>query len=155
MRWPNFEYCTNKGILAISSPTSRDESALWIITPFIYPTLNYAELSAIHLVKGSTIDIQEVAIRKVDPAIFEQPEVMVQHLPYRRELIILTSQGTTILKALKPYELLRDLLIERRGPENVKGHFEMIPNRVQPLANCVLLASHPFMFADNTVSIRI
>jgi len=137
-----------KGIFTISTPASRDSSAIWLISPFIYPTPNYAELSTIHMVPGLTVDIRELSIG--DPSIdFQLPEVMTQHMPYRREIVVLTNQGTTVLKAAKPYELLRDLLIERQGPENMKGHFEMLPNRVQPLANCVLLAIHPFNFADN------
>jgi hypothetical protein len=66
--------------------------------------------------------------------------------------VILTSHGTTVMRASKPYELLRDLLLERQGPENIKGHYEMSYNKVQPLANTVLLATHPFVFADNNVS---
>ena len=140
------------GLYALATRSSQDADVIWLITPFIYPTHNYTEVSSIHILPGSTIEMKEIRSKDMDQRVLEQPEVVTQHLPWRREIVVLTSHGVTVLRASKPYELLRDLLNERQGPENIKGHYEMSVNKVQPLANSVLLATHPFLLADNNVS---
>jgi len=145
---------TLAGLCALATHSSHDSDVLWLIMPFLYPTQNYTEVSSIHIIPGSTIEMKEIKPRDVDPRVLEQPEILSQHLPWRREIVILSSHCVTVLRAAKPYELLRDLLVSRHGPENIQGHFEMTQNKVHPLANSVLLAIHPFLLQDTNVSVE-
>ena len=61
-----------------------------------------------------------------EPRLPEPPLVVRQHLESPRKYIVLTQQGADILLKLRPVDLLRQLLVENRGPEAdaVKLFFE-------------------------------
>lgn len=131
--------------------STRDKDLLWLISPFLYPSPRYAEMSNVHILPGVLHDLKEITY-EVDPGTLEFPDILTQHLPWQRQIVVLSSWGTTVFRCHKPFELLRDLLVEKQGPENVKAHFFMLPTRELPLTNALLIAVNPFPFTDNNVS---
>lgn len=142
------------GIYTFITRGNQDQDATWFIVPLMYPSQHCAEVCSVHILPGVAVDIKAIPMASSNGLDLNRsplPDVIIQHLNWSRQIVILTPNGTVVYRQSKPYELLRDLLIERKGPENIKGHFELCPNREQPLANAVLLASHPYQHVDHGV----
>lgn len=72
----------------------------------------------------------------------EPPLLVRQHMEPPRKFIFLTAQGAIILVQLRPVDILRQLLLEQRGPDTelVRLYFEsQSPN--QACATCLILAT--------------
>ncbi|CAG7786478.1 unnamed protein product [Allacma fusca] len=135
------------GVYTFVTKASQDQDATWFIVPLMYPSQHCAEVCSVHMLPGYVRDITAIPLQTtngLDLNKSQLPDVVTQHLAWSRQIVVLTPNGTVVFRQSKPFELLRDLLIERKGPENIKGHFELCASREQPLANVVLLASHPY-----------
>ena len=114
-----------------------------------------SDLTNIHSLPGVLHDVKEVSTSDPNALPLDYPDILTQHLSWQRQIVVLTSWGTSVFRVEKPFELLRDLILEKKGPENIKQHFYMLPTREHPLSNVLLIAVHPFLFSDNNVSFRV
>ncbi|ODN01638.1 hypothetical protein Ocin01_05049, partial [Orchesella cincta] len=137
--------------LALASHTTQEQDSFWIISPLLYPTQCLSEVFYVHKLPGRAVDIQFIPTPEYDLSLQQVPDVVSQHLKWHKQIVVLTSSGSVVFRANKPYEILKSTLIERKGPENIKGHFELGMGREYPLSNSFLLAVHPFDHADQTV----
>ncbi|XP_034940368.1 nuclear pore complex protein Nup155 [Chelonus insularis] len=103
------------------------------ILPFDSPAWAMAEIPgepAIYIEKQSTNN-------QGDP-----PLLVRQHMEPPRKFIFLTAQGAIILVQLRPVDILRQLLLEQRGPDTdlVRAYFES-QTPEQACATCLILAT--------------
>ncbi|XP_008546864.1 nuclear pore complex protein Nup155 [Microplitis demolitor] len=102
------------------------------ILPFDSPAWAMAEIPgepAIHIDKQLGL--------QTDP-----PLLVRQHMEPPRKFIFLTAQGAVILVQLRPVDILRQLLLEQRGPDTelVRDYF-LSQNPEQACATCLILAT--------------
>jgi len=150
--------CLFPGVFALSSPMAQDEDCLWLISPFLYPTNSCTEVACIHELPGTALDIK--GIPDTDELTQNSntnglPEVFRQHLPGQKQIVVLTVNGTAVFRAMKPYEQLKDLLVNKDGGESLKGHYELGMSAVQPLANTVMVAIHPSFRLESIVRMSV
>lgn len=71
----------------------------------------------------------------------DPPLVVRQHIEPPRKFIVLTTQGAHIVMKLRPVDLLREILMENKGPDSefVKAYFQS-QNEDQACATCLILA---------------
>lgn len=139
------------GTLALATYVNQDADCLWLISPLLYPTPGLSEVLHLHSLGGRTVAIDMIRNTDHDLSIQRVPDIVTQHLKWQKQIVVLTSTGSIVFRASKPYEILRSTLEERNGPENIKGHFDLGFGREYPLSNSLLLAIHPFDRADNAV----
>lgn len=130
-------------LLLVTAPGS-DRDVLWCLSSDPYPFYPYlVEVQTVVPLDGIVWAMAEVHggdMKAVLPSISSQdsgaqgpimtpdpPLVVRQHMESPRKYIILTQQGAEVLVKLRPVDLLRQLLVENRGPEAeaVKLFFEM------------------------------
>ncbi|XP_003693542.1 nuclear pore complex protein Nup154 isoform X1 [Apis florea] len=72
----------------------------------------------------------------------EPPLVVRQHMEAPRKFIFLTSQGAIIYVQVRPMDILKQLLLEQRGPdtEAVRAYFQS-QSLEQACATCLILAT--------------
>jgi hypothetical protein len=144
-----------QGLLTLSSRSAQESDSFWMICPFMYPTNCFSEVFSIQKLNGQTLDVKLIppttdvseSISKLDIL----PDVVTQHLNWHREVVVLTSNGTTVLRIHKPYEMLKQLLIECGHTDNFRCHFDSGVSKEQPLANAALLAVHPATRSEPSV----
>ena len=128
----------------MTSP-GNDRDVLWCLSSDPYPFHSYlVEVQTIVPLDGvvwAMAEVQGGGLKAVLPSVSSQepcasvlqeprlpepPLVVRQHLESPRKYIVLTQQGADILLKLRPVDLLRQLLVENRGPEAdaVKLFFE-------------------------------
>ncbi|XP_033607158.1 nuclear pore complex protein Nup155 isoform X2 [Cryptotermes secundus] len=120
-------------LLLVTAPGS-ERDVLWCLSSDPYPFHPYlVEAQTLIPLEGIVWAMAEVqggdvkAIlpsvnfresRAEDPVMMPDPPLVVrQHMESPRKYIILTQQGAEILQKLRPVDLLRQLLVENRGPE--------------------------------------
>lgn len=120
----------------------------------MYPTNFFSEVYSVNKISGTTLDIKLLPLSS-DPSISSGvehlPDIITQHLNWQREIVVLTSHGTSVFRALKPYEVLKNLLVEYGSTDSLRSHFESGVSKEQPLANTALLAIHPSTRAEPSV----
>ncbi|CAL8074629.1 unnamed protein product [Orchesella dallaii] len=141
----------SSGLLALASHTTQEHDSFWIISPLLYPTQCLSEVFFVNKLPGRAVDIQFIPNPEYDLSLQQVSDVVTQHLKWHKQIVVLTSSGSVVFRANKPYEILKSTLIERKGPENIKGHFELGMGREYPLSNSFLLAVHPFDHVDQSV----
>lgn len=140
--------------LVMVSQTTTEQNHLWCFSSDPFPFLPFLmEAYTIVPLDGPAWAIQEVTnqqqlssniiLKKEKASTFQgdPPLVVRQHLENPRKFIILTAQGAHIICKLRPVDLLRELLIENKGPEseNVKTYFQS-QREDQACATCLILA---------------
>lgn len=131
-------------LLLVTSP-GNERDVLWCLSSDPYPFHSYlVEVQTIVPLDGvvwAMAEVQGGDMRAILPSVTSQelsttfpheprmpepPLVVRQHLESPRKYIVLTQQGADILLKLRPVDLLRQLLVENRGPEAdaVKLFFE-------------------------------
>ncbi|XP_076674265.1 nuclear pore complex protein Nup154 isoform X2 [Andrena cerasifolii] len=72
----------------------------------------------------------------------EPPLLVRQHMEAPRKFIFLTSQGAIIYVQVRPMDILKQLLLEQRGPdtEAVRAYFQL-QSLEQACATCLILAT--------------
>lgn len=83
-----------------------------------------------------------IHIEKTSGTQGEPPLLVRQHMEPPRKFIFLTAQGAIILVQVRPVDILRQLLLEQRGPdtEPVRAYFES-QSPEQACATCLILAT--------------
>ncbi|KAK1121340.1 hypothetical protein K0M31_010636 [Melipona bicolor] len=114
-----------------------------------YPFTNYlAETQSLLSLDSTVWAMAEIL---VEPAIRiekqnitqEEPPLLVrQHMEAPRKFIFLTSQGAIIYVQVRPMDILKQLLLEQRGPdtEAVRAYFQS-QSLEQACATCLILAT--------------
>ncbi|XP_064606018.1 nuclear pore complex protein Nup155-like [Liolophura sinensis] len=105
--------------------TMAIDGTTWAICELPYPPFGYA----------ATTKDAEGGIR-CDP-----PVVVTQHVEMSRKFVFLNSQGICIVHKMRPVDQLRQILMDKQGPDNeeVKAFFKL--HKVdQACATCLLLA---------------
>lgn len=114
----------------------------------LYPTQCLSEVFYVHKLPGRTVAVGLIPNPEYDLSLQHFPDIVSQHLKWHKQIVVLTSSGSMVFRANKPFEILKATLIEKNGPENIKGHFDLGLGREYPLSNSLLLAVHPFERAD-------
>lgn len=138
-------------MLALSSIGTHEHDSFWLISPLLYPTQCFSEVSYVHKLPGKTVAIEMIPSLEYDISLQNLPDISTQHLKWHKQVVVLTTSGSMVFQANKPYEILKHTFIEKNGPENIKGHFELGLGREYPLSNSLLLAIHPFERVDQAV----
>lgn len=105
----------------------------------------------VHKLPGRALAIDIIPNADHDLSLQQVPDIVSQHLKWHKQIVVLTTSGSIVFRANKPYEILKATLLEKNGPENVKGHFDLGYGREYPLSNSLLLAIHPYDRVDKAV----
>ncbi|XP_012137924.1 nuclear pore complex protein Nup154 [Megachile rotundata] len=83
-----------------------------------------------------------IRIEKQSTSQGEPPLIVRQHMEAPRKFIFLTSQGAIIFVQVRPMDILKQLLLEQRGPdtEAVRAYFQS-QTLEQACATCLILAT--------------
>ncbi|XP_043248348.1 nuclear pore complex protein Nup154 isoform X1 [Colletes gigas] len=83
-----------------------------------------------------------IRIEKQSSSQGEPPLLVRQHMEAPRKFIFLTSQGAIIFVQVRPMDILKQLLLEQRGPdtEAVRAYFQS-QSLEQACATCLILAT--------------
>ncbi|XP_001605127.2 nuclear pore complex protein Nup155 isoform X2 [Nasonia vitripennis] len=126
-----------------------DTESAWCLSNDAYPFSNYlAETQSIlpldspvwalaEIPGESAIQIEKQCGTQGDP-----PLLVRQHMEPPRKFIFLTAQGAIVLIQVRPVDILRQLLLEQRGPdtEAVRAYFQT-QSPEQACATCLILAT--------------
>ncbi|XP_029678395.1 nuclear pore complex protein Nup155 isoform X1 [Formica exsecta] len=126
-----------------------DTETAWCLSNDAYPFTNYlAETQSIlpldspawameEIIRDSAIHIEKQSTTQGEP-----PLLVRQHMEPPRKFIFLTAQGAIILMQVRPVDILRQLLLEQRGPdtEAVRAYFQT-QSLEQACATCLILAT--------------
>jgi hypothetical protein len=118
----------------------------------MYPSNFISEVFSIQKLPGETLDVKMIPPawdEFINPSIENLPDIITQHLNWHREIVVLTSNGTCVFRAHKPFEILKNLLTEFGNNDSLRSHFES--GKEQPLANAALLAVHPSTRSEPSV----
>ncbi|XP_058794102.1 nuclear pore complex protein Nup155 isoform X2 [Phymastichus coffea] len=135
-----------KGTLILIS--GGDTENAWCLSNDAYPFSNYlAETQSILPLDSPVWALAEIpgesAIQIEKQAVQGDPPLLVrQHMEPPRKFIFLTAQGAIVLIQVRPVDILRQLLLEQRGPdtEAVKIYFQT-QSPEQACATCLILAT--------------
>ncbi|KAJ4448862.1 hypothetical protein ANN_00253 [Periplaneta americana] len=137
--------CMLPGNLLLVTAPGNDRDVLWCLSSDPFPFHPYlVEMQSVVPLDGVVWAMGEVQggdVKSVLPSVSSQqtvaesqgtilpvdpPLVVRQHMESPRKYVILTQQGAEILLKLRPVDVLRQLLVENRGPEadTVKLFFE-------------------------------
>ncbi|CAB0037630.1 unnamed protein product [Trichogramma brassicae] len=136
-----------KGTLILTC--GGDTESAWCLSNDAYPFSNcLAETQSIlpldspvwalaEIPGESAIQIEKQIASQGDP-----PLLVRQHMEPPRKFIFLTAQGAIVLIQVRPVDILRQLLLEQRGPdtEAVKAYFQT-QSPEQACATCLILAT--------------
>ncbi|XP_011350489.1 nuclear pore complex protein Nup155 isoform X2 [Ooceraea biroi] len=126
-----------------------DTETAWCLSNDAYPFTNYlAETQSILPLDSPAWAMEEIIgdsavhIEKQTSAQGEPPLLVRQHMEPPRKFIFLTAQGAIILMQVRPVDILRQLLLEQRGPdtEAVRAYFQT-QSLEQACATCLILAT--------------
>ncbi|XP_020280588.1 nuclear pore complex protein Nup155 [Pseudomyrmex gracilis] len=126
-----------------------DTETAWCLSNDAYPFTNYlAETQSILPLDSPAWAMEEIIrdsaihIEKQSSAQGEPPLLVRQHMEPPRKFIFLTAQGAIILMQVRPVDILRQLLLEQRGPdtEAVRAYFQT-QSLEQACATCLILAT--------------
>lgn len=135
-------------VLLVSS--KGDNDLLWVISNDTFPTQpRLIELHTVASITGKNWALQEVPNHQTfknqpkaaDSGVTEPPVLVTQHEEPQQKFIMVSPQGSHIITKLKPYEQLRQLLIDHQGPdcEAVKSFFSLL-RETQACSVCLILA---------------
>ncbi|KAJ8681583.1 hypothetical protein QAD02_017375 [Eretmocerus hayati] len=126
-----------------------DTESAWCLSNDAYPFSNYlAETQSILPLDSPVWALAEIpgeSAIQIDKQISAQsdpPLLVRQHMEPPRKFIFLTAQGAIVLIQVRPVDILRQLLLEQRGPdtEAVKAYFHT-QSPEQACATCLILAT--------------
>ncbi|XP_014476453.1 PREDICTED: nuclear pore complex protein Nup155 isoform X3 [Dinoponera quadriceps] len=126
-----------------------DTESAWCLSNDAYPFTNYlAETQSILPLDSPAWAMEEIIgdsaihIEKQNSPQGEPPLLVRQHMEPPRKFIFLTAQGAIILMQVRPVDILRQLLLEQRGPdtEPVRAYFQS-QSLEQACATCLILAT--------------
>ncbi|KAK0174071.1 hypothetical protein PV328_007188 [Microctonus aethiopoides] len=126
-----------------------DVETAWCLSNDAYPLSNFlAETQSILPFDSPVWAMAEIPgepaihIEKQPGAQDEPPLLVRQHMEPPRKFIFLTAQGAIILVQLRPVDILRQLLLEQRGPDTdyVRAYFKR-QSPEQACATCLILAT--------------
>ncbi|XP_011313670.1 nuclear pore complex protein Nup155 [Fopius arisanus] len=125
-----------------------DTETAWCLSNDAYPFTNYlAETQSILPLDSPAWAMAEIfgeSVIHIDKqgAHGEPPLLVRQHMEPPRKFIFLTAQGAIILVQVRPVDILRQLLLEQRGPdtESVRLYFDS-QSPEQACATCLILAT--------------
>lgn len=126
-----------------------DTESAWCLSNDAYPFTNYlAETQSILPLDSPVWAMAEIIeqsamqIERQSNAQGEPPLLVRQHMEPPRKFIFLTTQGVIILIQVRPVDILRQLLLEQRGPdtESVRSYFQS-QSPQQACATCLILAT--------------
>lgn len=135
----------------MAAHVNQDHDSFWLINPLLYPTNCLSEVFHVHKLPGRALAIEMIPSSEHDLSLNHVPDIVSQHLKWNKLIVVLTSSGSVVFRANKPYEILKSTLLERNGPENIRGHFDLGFGREYPLSNSLLLAVHPYDRPDQTI----
>ncbi|XP_077271412.1 nuclear pore complex protein Nup154 isoform X2 [Temnothorax americanus] len=126
-----------------------DTETAWCLSNDAYPFTNYlAETQSILPLDSPVWAMEEIIrdsaihIEKQSSAQGEPPLLVRQHMEPPRKFIFLTAQGAIILMQVRPVDILKQLLLEQRGPDTevVRAYFQT-QSLEQACATCLILAT--------------
>lgn len=126
-----------------------DTETAWCLSNDAYPFTNYlAETQSILPLDSPAWAMAEIPGESaiyIDKQVGqggEPPLLVRQHMEPPRKFIFLTAQGAIILVQVRPVDILRQLLLEQRGPdtEAVRSYFDS-QSPEQACATCLILAT--------------
>ncbi|KAG7189622.1 hypothetical protein KM043_017304 [Ampulex compressa] len=126
-----------------------DTETAWCLSNDAYPFTNYlAETQSILPLDSPAWAMAEILgesaihIEKQNMSQGEPPLLVRQHMEPPRKFIFLTAQGAIVLVQVRPVDILRQLLLEQRGPdtEPVRAYFQS-QSLEQACATCLILAT--------------
>ncbi|XP_043495408.1 nuclear pore complex protein Nup155 isoform X2 [Polistes fuscatus] len=126
-----------------------DTESAWCLSNDAYPFTNYlAETQSILPLDSPVWAMAEIIgesamhMEKLSTTQGEPPLLVRQHMEPPRKFIFLTTQGAIILIQVRPVDILRQLLLEQRGPdtESVRAYFQS-QSPEQACATCLILAT--------------
>ncbi|KAL0121289.1 hypothetical protein PUN28_008744 [Cardiocondyla obscurior] len=126
-----------------------DTETAWCLSNDAYPFTNYlAETQSILPLDSPAWAMEEIIrdsaihIEKQSNAQGEPPLLVRQHMEPPRKFIFLTAQGAIILMQVRPVDILKQLLLEQRGPDTeiVRAYFQT-QSLEQACATCLILAT--------------
>ncbi|XP_012285460.1 nuclear pore complex protein Nup155 [Orussus abietinus] len=126
-----------------------DTETAWCLSNDAYPFTNHlAETQSILPLDSPAWAMAEILgepairIEKQVPSQSEPPLLVRQHMEPPRKFIFLTAQGAITLIQLRPVDILRQLLLEQRGPDTdaVRAYFQT-QSPEQACATCLILAT--------------
>ncbi|XP_012260855.2 nuclear pore complex protein Nup155 [Athalia rosae] len=126
-----------------------DTETAWCLSNDAYPFTNYlAETQSILPLDSPAWAMAEIPgetvvhIEKQSNPNGDPPLLVRQHMEAPRKFIFLTAQGAIILVQVRPVDILRQLLLEQRGPdtEAVRMYFQS-QSPEQACATCLILAT--------------
>ncbi|XP_018403107.1 PREDICTED: nuclear pore complex protein Nup155 [Cyphomyrmex costatus] len=126
-----------------------DTETAWCLSNDAYPFTNYlAETQSILPLDSPAWAMEEIIrdsaihIEKQSSAQGEPPLLVRQHMEPPRKFIFLTAQGAIILMQVRPVDILKQLLLEQRGPDTevVRAYFQT-QSLEQACATCLILAT--------------
>ncbi|KAF5299489.1 hypothetical protein FQR65_LT01071 [Abscondita terminalis] len=126
--------------------TVNEKDVVWCISSDMFPfNTMFMEAYTTIALDGSAMAMAEVNTKNVLPNMeqfVQAPQIAVrQHFEAPRKYVVLTAHGVYIFLKLRPVDLLRQLLVDCRGPENeaVKAFFG-IQKEDQGCATSLILA---------------
>ncbi|KAG5343295.1 NU155 protein, partial [Acromyrmex heyeri] len=126
-----------------------DTETAWCLSNDAYPFTNYlAETQSILPLDSPAWAMEEIIrdsaihIEKQSSAQGEPPLLVRQHMEPPRKFIFLTAQGAIILMQVRPVDILKQVLLEQRGPDTevVRAYFQT-QSLEQACATCLILAT--------------
>ncbi|XP_046432876.1 nuclear pore complex protein Nup155 [Neodiprion virginianus] len=126
-----------------------DTETAWCLSNDAYPFTNYlAETQSVLPLDSPAWAMAEIPgetvvhIEKQTNPHGDPPLLVRQHMEAPRKFIFLTAQGAIILVQVRPVDILRQLLLEQRGPdtEAVRMYFQN-QSAEQACATCLILAT--------------
>ncbi|KAK6639409.1 hypothetical protein RUM43_007682 [Polyplax serrata] len=140
----------SRGSLVLITSPGGEQDTLWCLSNDPYPYQSYLiEAQTIIPLDGKVWAISEV--KSTTPFLGQgrgectndedPPLVVRQHMEPPRKFVLLTAQGAQVITKLRPVDLLRQFLIESRGPDSeaIKSYFQ-VQKEEQACATCLILA---------------
>ncbi|KAL0269136.1 UNVERIFIED_CONTAM: hypothetical protein PYX00_006963 [Menopon gallinae] len=139
----------SKGTLFLITSPGGDQDVLWCLSSDPYPYKPYLiEVLTVIPLDGKVWAISEVKnessfLSQGDAVTCDEdpPLVVRQHMEPPKKYVILTAQGAQVITKQRPVDLLREILVQSRGPdtEAVKAYFH-VQKEEQACATCLILA---------------
>ncbi|XP_014205239.1 nuclear pore complex protein Nup155 [Copidosoma floridanum] len=136
-----------KGTLILIS--GGEAESAWCLSNDAYPFSTYlAETQSILPLDSPVWSLAEIPgesaiqIEKQCGGLGDPPLLVRQHMEPPRKFILLTAQGAIVLIQMRPVDILRQLLLEQRGPDTdaVRAYFQT-QSPEQACATCLILAT--------------
>lgn len=125
-----------QGTALLCSSPSEENDVLWTISPDIFPfQKTLQESSVITRLDGRVWAVHEVpestypALPSPVPSKWpDPPAIITQHAQPARKFVVLSAQGSYLFTTIRPFEHLRQLLVDSNGPdsETVQAFFRIL-----------------------------